>query len=90
MIGYFQPAVVRAAVDTVAGQPNQLSQVVREVVEERCNRCGILMEELFNGYFNLQWIKHWVRSAMPIEIDSEDYRYQVMMYDCRNEFLRRL
>ena len=45
-----------------------LTNIVREVIEERYNRCGILMEELFNGYFNLQWIKHWVRSAMPVDI----------------------
>ncbi len=67
-----------------------LTNIVREVIEERCNRCGILMEELFNGYFNLQWIKHWVRSAMPVDIGSEDYPYQAIMYNCRNEFLQRI
>ncbi len=68
----------------------RLTNIVRDVVEERCNGCGILMEELFNGYFNLQWIKHWVRSAMPVDVASEDYNYQAIMFNCRSEFLQRI
>ncbi len=68
----------------------ELTTIINDVLEERCNRCGILMEELFNGYFNFQWVKHWVRNAMPLDIASDDYQYQVIMYGCRDQFLRRI
>lgn len=68
----------------------ELESAICGIIESRCKRCGIDPNDLLGDIFNMTWIKHWIRAGMPLDRRDQDFKYEALMTNCREELLEKL
>lgn len=68
----------------------RLEEVIRDVIETRCQKCSIKPDDLLSNIFNMNWIKQWIRAGMPLDRRDQDFKYEALMMSCREELREKL